>query len=491
MKNGNPTFQDMASRPRTVKNVYDRYMELRLVLPGWEYVSEQEILEYLARKAPPEKEKEERTPPTQFVSEWLEKHKDEWKISPMGKRITLLRYGIPIDKDIEDLNTEILVDVYNQSLPYKEGEITRCLSSHFTDRFQRGVSSMFENIQYRPNSETGLNKWLDNLYNWLEPEEDREIFHMMFKHWGWQTKRKILQRQVKYHNWTNLMGASGLGKTTAILKICKPLEDVTSTTTICKLFQDTKEIKRLTENYILIFDELAINGDGEDGEKLNTDQQAVIKSMITGETIDTRVYGTQRQSKKTITFSCISTANTHLYDVIYDPTTMRRFFEFHCQAKATGDFSKISRTLENPEYFWRGIDENNELGYFDPDSPLGLAVAEIQRHYYPTKSSVFDWIKETDARAGARPVWKAYKFYKQYCINCGRKAKAMNSFIDDVKHALPEAIRGETACLDFDITELCRDHKYDGDDPLPEAYDALKPAGLPQRPDPVKISDFI
>ena len=52
MKNGNPTYQDMASRPRTVKNVFDKYMELEAVLEGWEYISEQEMTDYLIKKAP-------------------------------------------------------------------------------------------------------------------------------------------------------------------------------------------------------------------------------------------------------------------------------------------------------------------------------------------------------------------------------------------------------------------------------------------------------
>lgn len=461
MKNGNATYQDMASRPRTVKNIYDKYMELQSVLEGWEYISEREMTDYLVRNAPQNDDKKQRKPPSQFIKSWIDVHSNEWDISPMAKRITLRRRNIPIDKDITDLESSMLVDIYDHNLPYREGEISRGLKVYMMDRYHNGVANMFEGISYRPDSDAGLDKWLGNLYDWLKPSEDREIFYMMWKHWGWQTKRKILGREVKYHNWINLYGASGLGKTTAIKKICSPMEDVTSTTTIAKLFDDTREVKRLTENYVLIFDELSINSEREEGDKLTGDQLGTLKSLITGDFLDTRVFKTQDQSKKKITFSCISSANEHLYDVIYDPKTMRRFFEFHCQAKATGDFSMIEPTLNNSAYFWRGIDESLANGYFDPDSALGHKVASIQSHYYPTKSSVFDWMNECDARAGSKPAWTAYKYYSQYCRNCGRKAKAMPTFISDIKHAIPEAVRNDTAFIDYNLTELCRNHRYD------------------------------
>lgn len=485
MKNGNATYQDMASRPRTVKNIYDKYMELQSVLEGWEYISEREMTDYLVRNAPQNDDKKQRKPPSQFIKSWIVAHSNEWDISPMAKRITLRRRNIPIDKDITDLESSMLVDIYDHNLPYREGEISRGLKVYMMDRYHNGVANMFEGISYRPDSDAGLDKWLGNLYDWLKPSEDREIFFMMWKHWGWQTKRKILGREVKYHNWINLYGASGLGKTTAIKKICKPMEDVTSTTTIAKLFDDTREVKRLTENYVLIFDELSINSEREEGDKLTGDQLGTLKSLITGDFLDTRVFKTQDQSKKKITFSCISSANQHLYDVIYDPDTMRRFFEFHCQAKATGDFSMIEPTLNNSAYFWRGLDENLSNGYFDPDSVLGQKVESIQKHYYPTKSSVFDWIGECDVRAGSKPAWSAYKYYSQYCRNCGRKAKAMPTFISDIKHAIPEAVRNDTAFIDYNLTELCRNHRYDDDEVNTTPFQMDPP------PDPMKPNDRV
>lgn len=489
-KDGSVTYQDFNSRGIAPLKVFEKYMAVRNSMEGWEYVSEQEIAEYMNGHAPEATGENKRIKPTVFIKQWMASHSSEWQISPMGKRITLHRYGIPVDKDIEDLTNEIQMNVYDESLPYREGEISRGVQNYMMDLYQDGVSKVFKTIAYDPLYEPAADKWIKNFYDYLQPAESLEIFSMMLKHWLWLVKRKLTGGPVRYHIWLNLYGATGLGKTTAVTKMCRPLEDVTSMTTIAKLFDDTREIKRLTENYILIFDELAINSEREEGDKLQGDQQSTLKSMLTGEFLDTRVFKTQNQSKKKITFSCISSANYHLYDIIYDPTSMRRFFEFHCQAEATGDFSKIEKTLDNSSYLWKGINENLEDGYFDPQSKLGQEVTKIQRAYYPTKSSVYDWIKETGAHAGNTPIFRAYRSYQNYCNNCGRKPKAMNSFIDDVKHALPDSIRGESAAVDFNVTELCRKHKFYDDD-LPPTYNVIRPIEPPKMPDSSDMEELI
>lgn len=477
MKNGNPTYQDLASRPRTVKNVYDKYMEFQNVLPNWEYISEQEMMEYLIRNAPPEKNKEERMPPREFVAKWISDHSSIWKVSPTGKRITFLGHDMCVDRDISSLTTEMLVDIYTQQLPYRDGEINKTVESYFTHLYSKGLHDMFEVIKFNPKHAQAADRWLRKLYDYFKPEEPFEIFSSLFKHWAWQVKRKLKGLPVVHHIWLNFCGAGGIGKTTALKKLCSPLEDVTSTTTVAKVFEDTKEMRRLTENYVLIFDELAINVEGEFQEgKLTVDKNNTLKSMLTGELLDARLYNTQDIAKKRITFSCISSANTHLYDVIYDPDTMRRFFEFKCTATPVKDYSEINKVLNNSMYFWQGIDENMERGYFDPSNEIGQQVTAIQNSYYPTKSSVYEWISDTKAKAGSGSAARAYKAYRQFCLNCGFKSKAMPNFISDIKHAIPDSVRGSSVMLDFNLTQLCM--KDSGDD-IPQEYDVMKPVEPP------------
>lgn len=198
------------------------------------------------------------------------------------------------------------------------------------------------------------------------------------------------------------------------------------------------------------------------------------------------MYGTQNQAKKKITFSCISSANNHLYDIIYDETTMRRFFEFHCTADKVKDFTEINKTLDHSEYFWFGIDEDMDDGYFNPDCLLFDEISNIQRSYYPTKSSVYEWIKNTHAKPGSRAPITAYRSYRQFCINTGCKPKTMMNFVADVKHAMPDAIHGETVMLDFNMTEMCMKEPIDS---LPAGVSEIKAIEPPTLD--IKMGDFV
>lgn len=420
------------------------------------------MLEYLDGHAPEGKQKEKRKPPMQFVTEWVQANPD-WRISLNGRRITTTHGGLPRDRDMEDLTTAIQCTVDANELPYREGEINRCVKMFLMEKDQQAVATIFSTIRYDQSKVALCDRWLKKIHEYFKILEPLEMFTLLMKHWGWQVKRKMLGRKVVHHLWLNYYGAQGTGKTTFLNRLCECFGDLVSTTTISKLFDDTKEIKRLTENYILIFDELALNVESEESGKLNADQKAILKSIVTGETLDARVYGTQNQAKRAITFSCISSANHHLYDIIYDDTSMRRFFEFHCEASDVKDFSEINKILDYSGVFWGAIDENLDLGYMNPDVILWDEVKRIQASYYPTRSSVYDWIKETGAVAGDMPAARAYKAYRQFSVNCGFKPKTLTNFVADIKHAIPDAKRGETVMLSFTMTDLCKKSSYDDD----------------------------
>lgn len=426
--------------------------------------------EYLQNHAPADKQKEKRKPPMQFVTEWIQANPD-WKISLNGRRITTTHGGLPRDRDMDDLTTAIQCTVDALGLPYREGEISRTVKLYLMNKDQEAVTTIFTGIKYDQSKVALCDRWLKKIHEYFKITEPLEMFSLLMKHWGWQVKRKMLGRKVVHHLWLNFYGAQGTGKTTFLNRLCECFGDLVSTTTISKLFDDTKEIKRLTENYILIFDELALNVDSEESGKLNADQKAILKSIVTGDTLDARVYGTQNQAKRAITFSCISSANNHLYDIIYDDTSMRRFFEFHCEAKDIKDFKEINKILKYSSMFWSAIDEDLDLGYMNPDVVLWDEVKRIQASYYPTKSSVFDWAKETEAHPGNQPPVRAYRAYRQYAINTGVKPKTFTNFISDMKHIIPEAIRSGTVVLDFTMTELCRKNVCDDIGPFQPEQD--------------------
>lgn len=335
----------------------------------------------------------------------------------------------------------------NDLKQYNIGDIKAVLLDWQRECKMKAVDVVYKKIKYDSNEEEFANAYCKEIYNYFGISEKYEIFETLFKHWAWQVKRKMINKSVVWHIWINLFGGTGIGKSYFINKLTECLEEFSTRTTISKIFDDTKEIKRLTEKFILNFDELAINRDDANYEgALSTDEQSTLKSILTGEYLDTRVYGTQNQSRKRITFSCISSSNTHLYDVIYDETSMRRFFDFNCntEIKSEKDYVEFNKWIDESIRFWKGINENLEKGYWNPNNEIGNEILEIQKKYYPSKSTItywnnyFEFIKTDDKKVGSVTI--SYAEYKQWCKESGYNAKSLNGYITEMKKRYPDLI---------------------------------------------------
>lgn len=417
-------------------------------------VTQDEVNQFLAENTPKTQE-EERLPITKFIEQWLKINTNNWHMSPAWKEIEYISNGVTSPKDLDSLRSSLMVYIYENNLKYGVDEVKTALNVIAMDKQQEALKNMVDGIAFNPKRVAAGERWLRAFYDFLKPTASFEKFKMMFCHWAWQVKRKIWNREVKNHIWINFLGATNLGKTTALKKIMKVLEDFYSTTTVSKLFEDTKEVKRLTENYVLILDELALNVESETGGALSTDQKAILKSMLTGDKLDARVYGTQQQSKRKITFSCISSANTHLYDVIFDETSMRRFYEFNCKGMKPESYDEINKYLDNSEIFWQSIDENLEDGYWDVYSELGKEITKEQSEYYPTKTTTSMWVAAQRVTNGSKPATHAFKAYQAWCHETGNRAKAYQNFLADIKHIIPNAIDSAgRAHLDYTVEDV-------------------------------------
>lgn len=452
-------LHDSRNRATTAQGVYGNYIKWLDMSEREDDVTKEEVEEWVKNHTPAqekkEEEEEERIPPKEFVTNWLKDHANEWIISPAWKEIKYNKLGVITYKDIESLRVAIMNDIYNGTGHYTVDSIKCTLQAMYMNGYQDGLARVVENVKYDEKYADVGERWLKAMYEYFKPKESYEIFTTLMKHWAWQVKRKMNDRSVKYHIWLNFFGAAGLGKTTALNKIAAPITDFTSTTSIAKLFDDTREIKRLTENYILIFDEMAVNVESEaSGGRLTADQKAILKSIITGEKMDARIYGTQEQAKRKITFSCISSANEHLYDVIYDETTMRRFFDFNCTGTRPASFDEINKYLDNSIYFWRSINENLDDGYFSPDNEVGRQITQIQSMYYPTKTTTKMWADAVNLRVGKTKIESAFRFYSNWCKETGNKGKALQYFVRDIQHILPDsASPNGKIYVDFDTTD--------------------------------------
>lgn len=347
-----------------------------------------------------------------------------------------------IQSDIDSLNNRLVEYNADEGKPYDVGTIKSVLQNIQQDALSHYHENVIDSIEYDSTKVPFVEEFLQGLYDYLKPQEDYITFSVLMKHWSWLVKRKLNGYGVRNHIWLNFYGGTGLGKTTMIKKLCAPMEDFVSTTNISKLFDDTKEIKRLTEKYVLNFDELAVNADAAGDGMLASDQLATLKSMLTGDYLDARVYGTQNQARKKITFTCISSANYHLYDIIFDEQSMRRFFEFHCEAKKPDSYAKINSILAKAADYWKGINENDDFGYWvETRTDLWKSIEAIQTNYYPTKTTVSQWTFYNKLISGDNTPKQLYPLYKTWCDENGFKSKkTLPGFVDELKRRFPQFI---------------------------------------------------
>lgn len=315
-----------------------------------------------------------------------------------------------------------------------------------------------EDFTYDKKNENALNTFLKFNYDYWKIKQDYDVYETMFKHWMWCLKRKILGMNVRHHIWINLYGTTGFGKTEWFKRFTKNLSDFAVYDAGLQIFEDmTREYKKFANNYVLFFDELAINSkNGPTDASLSTSAISAIKQTVTGDIITPRIMGGQEQAKVKNRAMCFSAANWHLYDIIFDETSMRRFFEFEVgrtELPTKDDFEKLNNVLSHSIDAFKGIDENNSDGYFDPDTPTGKKIREIQRNFRPTRTTVHSWIKHNDVKIGKIKADKLYPTYKEWCKENNYNARNIDGFLEIINNHfnVPE---GQDVFLDIGNKEV-------------------------------------
>ena len=385
-------------------------------------------------------QKDEQITPDEFVKEFLSAHRGEFTFNSNWSLIQQNgSYGAR-QLTLEEL-CSFAIGYNENTTRYKlsADAIRRAFVNARANKMMNGIDAIAEKVMYDPSARVMTDKILDFCYDWWKIKEDKDIFFTLMKQWMWQVKRYLFNRKVRYHIWLNFRGASGLGKTEWIKLFCKPFADVYSQTQVDVLLDSSREIKKLTDNYILNFDELAIHtGKATYTDTVSNADMAIIKSLLTAEIIQTRIMGGQTQMNALRTFSVISSSNDHLYDTFYDPSTMRRYFEFVCQVTKIEDYTKLNKVMSFINGAWQGIDENNDEGYFNPNTPVGQKITEIQATYYPTNTTVFAWLEELTPEMkealSKQNANDAFKSYKSWCEQEHCHSKTRKNFIDAVKH---------------------------------------------------------
>jgi hypothetical protein len=167
---------------------------------------------------------------------------------------------------------------------------------------------------------------------------------VVVKHFIWQVKRRLYGLPVEDHVMPILYGPQRAGKSRAINALLRPVEDFVDAPGDLATIIDERQVFRMTQCYVLVFDEMA------KAKKADVD---LLKNRITQDTVRWRILGSNRRASGPNNATFIGATNTSLLDLIYDPTGVRRFYEIKCQARL--DWDAIN-TLDYGDV-WASVDE--------------------------------------------------------------------------------------------------------------------------------------
>lgn len=455
-KNG--TVRDRGNRKTTAEKISAAWSGMQNSIVGWEFVSAADVQKYISgavMSANELEDEEEKVPPRTWIMAKLDqarradgqKEAGYW-FSDDFKEIRHKVNGGTMAASIEDVYHWLVEMNATERMGFDCGVIKSTLFNIAKEIHTGTVGEIKAAITYDPEKEELLNKFLVFFKQEFGIRQKQEIIDTVMKHWMWMAKRRLLGLPVVDHIMVNLYGGTDLGKTKFEENFTTPFRNyVVPQMTFAKLIDSTREVKKLTENFILLFEELAINVADEGHATFSKDNLNTVKAVLTGEKVQTRVMGTQNQQTSRVSFVCIGSSNTHLYDTpLFDDTTMRRYFEFDCERdkRVQADYDRMDAWLANACDIWKGIDETLEKGYLKR-SPVFDEIRSIQKSYYPTKSTTYDWIQwKVDGPGGndklRRIGEQAYKLYNKWCRDTGRIPRNMPNWVKDIQHIAPDLV---------------------------------------------------
>lgn len=279
----------------------------------------------------------------QFPKKWLEHYCVNNKIKIVGDGVMFGKSRMSNDyfwnkvavehSEFLTKYTDLAADFNNKNeerVPLKgmnknSKDLDAVIKMWFEDDRHQYVQEVMKEIKYDPvASDASLREWLR-----LVTKKDDPVDLGILKHVIQQIKRKMLGLEVEYHTFLIIVGPQEAGKSKAIRKLTEPLAELRLEYTVDQI-ADKSIIGSFQSNYVVVFDEMASAG--------KTDMEA-LKRMVTALTVSgrapyARVSGTVRQNS---TF--IGSSNVPVYQILRDPTGMRRFYQLNAQVRKDSEYA--------------------------------------------------------------------------------------------------------------------------------------------------------
>lgn len=457
--NKNYEFTDKGKLKCQGKSVYPTNGDVRVKFNkileegGEDPINQNDCDNWIKELAPSIKPKVQKVYGLDYCASWiyqsLQAPNCPYKLSNKGNEITYVDAGMTVNANEENVRNWLWSLNHDADMGYTVTDIKASLGNLLMKFSAVALANVYNQIKYDATKSSFTDEFLQYLYKHLKISEDYDIFENLMKHWMWCMKRRITNKNVRHHLWINFFGATGIGKTEMIHRMFEFMKDYVAEPGIQVFNDGTREYKKFTDNYVLFFEELATS-DSKTGyaeDSFTSSGLAAMKQILTAEYFDARVMGTQDQAKVKIKFTPISVANEHLYNIIFDETSMRRFFDFTCERKdPPKDFTELNDMLARFPEALQGIDESDNNGYFEPGSEIGQKIRKIQKNYMPTKTSTTDWIKfcevtpDNDKLSSNIFTLADYKLYCNYCKTVGKCSASMQRVVSIMTRLWPECV---------------------------------------------------
>lgn len=320
--------------------------------------------------------------------------------------------------DMEDL---YLMDVAHILQGNKKGLtesiLKKGLTQAFNEKFHEFKTQYVSRIKHDKQKESKgkaeLTEWLKLLMG-REPT-DKQVAIML--HFLWQVIRKVNNRKVTWHMMPVLVGPQGGGKSEAVARLLAPLKELVATgQSVDFIEKHETAYPLLASNLIIPLDEMS---------KANRTDVNKLKSIISLDELNYRIYHTQKYKKVKNLATFIGTSNEPLADQIKDTSGMRRFAEIRTADNRNlpeEEREKIWEKINSINYqlIWESVDPKQEQPYILPY----LDEISSDQEELRTKDAVEWFIEEkgVEPAPGAEmPGTQLYNVFKTYCEDSGLK----------------------------------------------------------------------
>jgi hypothetical protein len=327
-----------------------------------------------------------------------------------------------VSKPVDVVLSDFVLDTHEASVPISERMLKHAFATWFFDQKKIVIDRYKQLVAFR----SGLgSSEVARFLRAITGAEDPVDLAVM-KHFFWQVKRKLHGLAIEHHLMPVLFGKTGGGKSEAVGRLIKPLEELVDSPSDLSFVNDERQGFRLARAYIIFVDEMG------KAERTNVE---VLKRSISAPKTSWRVLGANRLTTAPNTATFIGATNRDLKELIYDPTGMRRFHQLKCLDRLDWE------TINSIDYvkLWASVDHAAKTPLLPVLDDLRILQEDLR-----AKDAVEEWLEErcnigqkfTDATC-------LYQDYREFQEMQRRSVMTLKKWGERLKAWLEPVVGGE------------------------------------------------